>query len=147
MTADTDPITLKDAAQHFGLTVLTLRAEAERGRLTLYKIGKKYYTTRGSVAGLDRTHYNRRNRAHEGSGIYVVGFDSYVKIGWSDDLARRLAALQHGIPVKLTIYASFSCQKYNESILLRRFRKYRTGGEWFRHEGEIAEWVRRGCQI
>ena len=42
---DEDPITLKDAANRFGFTVCTLRAEANRGRLTIYKIGKKLWTT------------------------------------------------------------------------------------------------------
>jgi hypothetical protein len=46
---DTDTITLKDAAQHFGFSVWTLRSEAERGRLTIYKIGKRHYTTPGDV--------------------------------------------------------------------------------------------------
>lgn len=49
MIQDSDTITLKDAAQHFGFTIWTLRAEADRGRLTIYKIGKKYYTTPGDV--------------------------------------------------------------------------------------------------
>lgn len=39
MIQDSDTITLKDAAQHFGFSVWTLRAEADRGRLTIYKIG------------------------------------------------------------------------------------------------------------
>jgi len=49
MTADCDPITLQDAAQHFGFTVLTLRAEADRGRLAIYKVGRRYYTTPGDI--------------------------------------------------------------------------------------------------
>jgi hypothetical protein len=49
MTGDNDTITLKDAASHFGYTVSTLRAEADRGRLTIYKIGKKYYTTPADI--------------------------------------------------------------------------------------------------
>lgn len=49
MTGDSDPITLADAAAHFGFTVWTLRAEATRGRLTIYKIGKRLYTTPGAV--------------------------------------------------------------------------------------------------
>lgn len=49
MTGADDPITLKDAAQHFGFTVSTLRAEANRGRLTIYKIGKKFYTTPADI--------------------------------------------------------------------------------------------------
>ena len=49
MTQDDDTITLKDAAGHFGFSVYTLRTEADRGRLTIYKIGKRYYTTPGDV--------------------------------------------------------------------------------------------------
>lgn len=49
MTQDDDTITLKDAAKHFGFSVYTLRAEAERERLVIYKIGKRYYTTPGDV--------------------------------------------------------------------------------------------------
>lgn len=49
MIQDSDTITLRDAAQHFGFTVWTLRAEADRGRLTIYKIGKRFYTTPGDV--------------------------------------------------------------------------------------------------
>jgi hypothetical protein len=49
MIGDSDTITLKDAANHFGFSVWTLRAEADRGRLTIYKIGKRYYTTPGDV--------------------------------------------------------------------------------------------------
>jgi hypothetical protein len=46
---DSDTITLKDAAQHFGFSVWTLRAEAERGKLTIYKIGKRFYTTPADI--------------------------------------------------------------------------------------------------
>ena len=49
MTSDHDTITLKDAASHSGYTVSTLRAEADRGRLTIYKIGKRYYTTPSDI--------------------------------------------------------------------------------------------------
>jgi hypothetical protein len=37
MIQDGDIITLKDAAQHFGFSVYTLRTEAGNGRLTIYK--------------------------------------------------------------------------------------------------------------
>jgi len=54
MTGDDDTVTLKDAAQHFGFSVWTLRTEADRGRLTIYKIGKRYYTTPGDVKEMVR---------------------------------------------------------------------------------------------
>jgi len=49
MIGDSDIITLKDAAKHFGLSVYALRKEAGDGRLTIYKVGKRYYTTPGDV--------------------------------------------------------------------------------------------------
>jgi hypothetical protein len=44
MIGDDDIITLRDAAEHFGFSVYTLRTEANRGRLTIYEIGKRLYT-------------------------------------------------------------------------------------------------------
>jgi hypothetical protein len=49
MTGEHDTITLKDAGAHFGFTLSTLRAEAARGRLTVYKIGRRYYTTPADI--------------------------------------------------------------------------------------------------
>jgi hypothetical protein len=52
MTRDDDPVTMADAAQHFGFTVSTLRAEAGRGRLVMFKIGKRYYTTPNAIRAM-----------------------------------------------------------------------------------------------
>ena len=54
MISDSDTITLKDAAQHFGFSVYTLRTEADRGRLVIYKIGKRYYTTPADIKEMVR---------------------------------------------------------------------------------------------
>lgn len=54
MTRDDDTITLKDAAQHFGFSVYTLRTEADRGRLAIYRIGKRYYTTPADIKEMVR---------------------------------------------------------------------------------------------
>lgn len=54
MTQDDDTITLKDAAQHFGFSVYTLRTEADNGRLTIYKIGKRLYTTPADIKEMVR---------------------------------------------------------------------------------------------
>ena len=53
-TGDDDAITLKDAAQHFGFSVYTLRTEADNGRLAIYKIGKRYYTTPADIKEMVR---------------------------------------------------------------------------------------------
>lgn len=44
-TGDDDPLPLKDAAQRYRILEATLRTEASRGRLTIYRIGRKDYTT------------------------------------------------------------------------------------------------------
>lgn len=54
VTGDDDTITLRDAASHFGFSVWTLRSEAGRGRLAIYKIGKRYYTTPADVKEMVR---------------------------------------------------------------------------------------------
>jgi hypothetical protein len=50
--ADDDPITLREACKLFPLahlTVSTLRAEADRDRLTIFPIGRRDYTTLRSM--------------------------------------------------------------------------------------------------
>jgi hypothetical protein len=42
---DDRPMNLKEAAAMYGLTVATLRAEAARGRLEIFRIGRRDYTT------------------------------------------------------------------------------------------------------
>jgi hypothetical protein len=54
LTGDDDTITLKDAAEHYGYTVSTLKAEAKKCRLTTYKIGKRLYTTPADIKEMVR---------------------------------------------------------------------------------------------
>jgi hypothetical protein len=49
MADDPLALTLKDAAERYGFTVATLRAEIARGRLTKYRIGKKDWTTPADI--------------------------------------------------------------------------------------------------
>jgi Meiotically Up-regulated Gene 113 (MUG113) protein len=77
-------------------------------------------------------------------GLYVIGFGQYVKIGITTNLDSRLAQLQ--IPEELSEYALFvNGWRREELELHRRFAAYRVRGEWFKKEGELAEWIERGC--
>jgi len=60
---------------------------------------------------------------------------SRVKIGRTNDLPRRLGALQTGSPFKLVLRATTSIP---ERELHRRFRRDRVSGEWFTLSDEIA---------
>lgn len=79
-------------------------------------------------------------------GVYVVGFSSYVKIGVSKDIYSRKIDLECGLPETLTVYATLEGWIPEERALHRRFAPYRTRLEWFRHEGELADWIKGGCK-
>ena len=150
MTGPDDPITLKDAAQHFGFTVAALKAEAGRGRLPIYKIGKRLYALPAEVLALPKPRpmpldKPLRELLFAPSGIYVVGFASFVKIGWSGCIEKRIEEVQQGVPETLTLYRCLEGDIRDERNLHHRFRAHRTRGEWFRLEGELAEWIERGC--
>lgn len=75
-------------------------------------------------------------------GVYVVGFGPYIKIGISVNVTERLAGLQTGAPEKIVLYAVLDGWAAEEAALHKRFAHYRLNGEWFRNEGELAEWLR-----
>ena len=63
--ADVRPLPLKEAAERYGFTVSTLRAEAQRGRLRIFRIGRKDYTLSGDV--LEMIHLCREDDPRRGS--------------------------------------------------------------------------------
>jgi hypothetical protein len=46
---DDDPITLKTAAADFGVPIGVLKANGIAGKLEIYKLGTRYYTTPNAV--------------------------------------------------------------------------------------------------
>ncbi len=54
MTEEDRPLPIKEAAQLFGFTPSTLRAESSRGRLVIFKIGKKQYTSVADIKTMIR---------------------------------------------------------------------------------------------
>lgn len=65
MTDDTDPITLADACRnHPSITPAVLLAEAERGNLVVFKLGRRWHTTPGDFKHMvERCRESRRVRA------------------------------------------------------------------------------------
>lgn len=76
-------------------------------------------------------------------GVYIIGYGEYIKIGISRDIGARIATIQIGFPEKLHLYAVLDGWVREERQLHRRFSKYSTNGEWFKVEGELAEWLKR----
>jgi hypothetical protein len=65
--------------------------------------------------------------------VYVIGSRAShaVKIGRSEDVARRLAEIQRMSPVELEVLWQRQAGGDLETALHRRFRALRTHGEWF----------------
>lgn len=79
------------------------------------------------------------------SQVYVVGFDHYVKIGYSSRRPLRQRELEGFLPVPLTVYAIISADSSFERKLHKRFAPYRLNGEWFKLDGQLADWINAGC--
>jgi hypothetical protein len=54
MSPDERPLTLKEAGDLYRLKISTLRAEAARGRLDIFRLGKRDYTTLQSMREMVR---------------------------------------------------------------------------------------------
>jgi hypothetical protein len=57
-----------------------------------------------------------------------------IKIGWSDDPAKRLVSLQTATPDRLALVATMDGGYEQERILHERYEDFRLTGEWFSSE-------------
>lgn len=73
--------------------------------------------------------------------IYVVGFDKYVKIGFSSRPKYRIADLQSGLPVPIVVHVVFAGTKISEKEIQARFKEFHLRGEWFLLKGRLREFV------
>lgn len=81
------------------------------------------------------------------SGIYIVQFMSFVKIGFSDDILRRIANIQDTLPTRIKVIGIFEGRtRKGERSVHRKFAKYRTRGEWYNLEGKLVAWIEGGCK-
>lgn len=70
--------------------------------------------------------------------VYAICGAELIKIGSAIDVAKRVADLQIGSPVPLTVIAHTPLMDAQlEFDIHRRLRGHRQHGEWFRHEGDV----------
>lgn len=75
-------------------------------------------------------------------GVYVVGFDRFVKIGFSRRVGWRLTALEQHLPLPLKVYTiSVGGTVADERLLHSHFRRLRLEGEWFMLASPLIEFV------
>lgn len=82
-----------------------------------------------------------------GPWVYFIADDNgFIKIGWSGDVAQRLADLQsaHARPLKVVLQIPGDAA--TERKMHKLFAEYRMSGEWFRHGSRIKSFVWRAAQ-
>jgi hypothetical protein len=134
-------LTLEDAAAHLDLSVDDFEFHLLLGRIPPPVDGRwdaSNLVLRRRGAGVESKYR---------SGLYVVQFMGFVKIGFSDKLLQRLAGIQDSLPLRIKIHRIIDgATRKRERSLHQRFRQYRTRGEWFRYEGRLAAWIEGGCK-
>jgi len=84
--------------------------------------------------------------AHEyavpGKFVYFVECDGFVKIGYSGGrVEERADELSLGSPLEQAVAARLPGDRYLETLLHDLFKSYHHRGEWFRVEGDLAEFL------
>jgi hypothetical protein len=77
---------------------------------------------------------------------YLIRCGDFVKIGITSDIEGRLRALESCNPHTLTVIALLRGGRALERALHKRFAEQRHRDEWFREEGELADWIDGGCE-
>lgn len=70
--------------------------------------------------------------------VHAIGTTRY-KIGKTDKLEKRLAALQTGSPFPLEVIHSFEAHDETEKVIHEAFAIYRLHGEWFDLPEHVVE--------
>jgi len=64
-----------------------------------------------------------------------------LKIGWSSDVMRRVAELRKKSRQAVELLACFPGDKPDELRVHARFARLHVGGEWYRDDGSIADYL------
>lgn len=75
------------------------------------------------------------------SVVYILRSGDYIKIGFSRNFESRLASIRSVSAHEIVIVAVMPGRKRVEFELHRRFAHLRHHHEWFRHEGDLAEYI------
>ena len=102
MTASLEdrPLTLKEAGELYRLKISTLRAEGARGRLDIFRLGKRDYTTLESLRSMVRKCQEEGRRRASTSTQGGDNGSSATEQASSAQAALKqtVTALKHGLP-------------------------------------------------
>lgn len=109
---------------------------ADEGRLAHCRIPQGRLFDPEAVAEYQRTRKPKPPKAprtEKGEWVYFIqaGERGPIKIGWAEVVSTRMAQLQCGSPMKLTLLVAIPGGAARERDLHRRFADIRVRGEWF----------------
>jgi len=97
---DERPLTLREAGELYRLTISTLRAEAARGRLDIFRLGKRDYTTLQAMKEMVRKCQEEGRR--RGSTLIEDGNNGSSETARASSaraaLNQSVTALKQGLP-------------------------------------------------
>lgn len=79
--------------------------------------------------------------------IYLIGFATYLKIGFSTAPKKRIAILQTAVPEPLTTHCIFPGTVADENRYHNMFATLRMNGEWFRSDPSIIQELTGSARI
>lgn len=83
----------------------------------------------------------REAGARKGFVYFIQSEEGPIKIGFSDDPAKRLDQLQVASPSQLRLLGSLPCKSTREAAIHGYFAEHRLRGEWFRPAPELLAWI------
>ncbi len=148
-------MTLRSAGEYCDKSAEAMRMMARRGRFPVIKMGKSILIDKlelDRALGLQPIQEEEqrivemaltiiRRESEAGAFLYFIASGDTVKIGTTNDIEKRLGALQTSSPVPLQLLASVTGDRDMERALHRAFIGYRESGEWFRYEGPVRQLV------
>lgn len=79
--------------------------------------------------------------------VYFVRAGQFIKIGFSCDVRARVDSFRIGCPYEIELLGTVLGGAKKEHEFHRRFRDLHYRGEWFRLDGELAEYVREEFEV
>ena len=135
----------KSLAKRWGCSTKHIYNLVEAKLLNSISYGKLLRITDEEVEAFERESdlYSKLDVQHDDNGmIYIVGFNDYVKIGYTTNFGGRYTALATGSPEPLVLYALIEgATRKQEKELHRRFAHLNTNGEWFKFTKELQEFA------
>lgn len=83
----------------------------------------------------------KSKQSNENDYVYIIGNkkEGICKIGYSKNPFKRLKELQTGCPYKLEIFVVVRGNISTESLLQKKYKKYKSNGEWFFYKEDLKK--------